>query len=146
MYHQRAIGRHGLAHALERERKQRRIERQHLGVDGGIGAVAELDDQRRLAGIEPIAEIYADRGYTEKGGLIPRGQKGAMIEDPDEAADRVVKMVEAGAVITASGAHLKAPIRSVCVHGDSPHAVESARRVRAKLEAAGVKVAPFSGP
>jgi UPF0271 protein len=67
-----------------------------------------------------------------------------MIEDPDEAADRVVKMVEAGAVITASGARLKAPIQSVCVHGDSPHAVESARRVRAKLEAAGVKVAPFS--
>lgn len=96
------------------------------------------------AGIEPIAEIYADRGYTEKGNLIPRGQKGAMIEDPDEAADRVVKMVEAGAVITASGARLKAPIQSVCVHGDSPHAVESARRVRAKLEAVGVKVAPFS--
>jgi len=53
-------------------------------------------------------------------------------------------MVEAGAVITASGARLKAPIESVCVHGDSPHAVESARRVREKLEAAGIKVAPFS--
>ena len=126
------------------------VARAVRAVDSSLKYLAiTLSEQVRAmerAGIEPIAEIYADRGYTEKGGLIPRGQKGAMIEDPDEAADRVVKMVEAGAVITASGAHLKAPIRSVCVHGDSPHAVESARRVRAKLEAAGVKVAPFSGP
>jgi UPF0271 protein len=117
-------------------------------VDASLKYLAiTLSEQFRAmerAGIEPVAEIYADRGYSEKGSLIPRGQQGAMIEDPDEAADRVVRMVEAGAVITASGARLKAPIESVCVHGDSPHAVESARRVREKLESAGIKVAPFS--
>ncbi len=96
------------------------------------------------AGITAIPEIFADRGYTEDGHLIPRGQPGAMIHDPDEAAERMLVMVEAGAIITATGKHLKTEIGSICVHGDSPPAVEIARRVRARLEGAGVTVAPFT--
>ena len=71
-------------------------------------------------------------------------QPGAMIEGAEEAAARVLEMVQAGAVITASGKHLPTLIRSICVHGDSVHAVESARCVRKTLEAAGVALAPFS--
>jgi UPF0271 protein len=67
-----------------------------------------------------------------------------MIEEPERAAERVLKMVESGAVITNGGTKLKTDIKSVCVHGDSSYAVESARRVRARLEAAGITVAPFS--
>jgi 5-oxoprolinase (ATP-hydrolysing) subunit A len=107
-------------------------------------ALSEQIGAAERAGLKPVSEIFADRGYTEKGGLIPRGQEGAMIEDPDAAAARVLAMIEAGAVITASGARLKTPIQSVCVHGDSPGAVETARRVRAKLEGAGLTLAPFA--
>ena len=95
-------------------------------------------------GLTGIAEIFADRGYTEDGHLIPRGQPGAMILDPDEAAQRMIAMVKAGAIITASGKHIPTASGSICVHGDSAHAVESARRVRAGLEAAGVTVAAFA--
>src|SRR5262245_61406 len=94
--------------------------------------------------IAVVAEIYADRGYTEEGRLMPRGRPGAVIEDAEEAADRVLAMVVEGAVITASGARLKTPIGSICTHGDSPGAVSMARRVRTKLEAAGVTIAPFA--
>jgi 5-oxoprolinase (ATP-hydrolysing) subunit A len=97
-------------------------------------------------GIAAVAEIYADRGYTEEGRLMPRGKPGALIEDPEEAADRVLAMVESGAVITHSGAKLKTPIGSICTHGDSAHAVAMARLVRARLEAAGVTIAPFTSP
>lgn len=107
-------------------------------------ALSETVKSAEAAGLRSIQEIYADRGYTEKGSLIPRGQLGAMIEDPDAAADRVLAMVESGAVITHAGTRLKTPIESVCVHGDSRHAVESARKVRERLEFAGVTVAPFS--
>ena len=62
----------------------------------------------------------------------------------DEAAQRMVQMVQEGAIITASGKRIKTAIGSICVHGDSAHAVESARRVRAGLEAAGVKVSAFA--
>jgi UPF0271 protein len=106
-----------------------------------------LSEQLRAAeavGVKSIAEIFADRGYTEQGRLIQRGTPGAMIDDPDEAASRMLAMIEAGALITAAGTHLPTAIGSICVHGDSPHAVQMARRVRAKLEKAGVTIAAFS--
>jgi UPF0271 protein len=53
-------------------------------------------------------------------------------------------MIEAGAIITEAGTHLPTPIGSVCVHGDSPHAVDTAQQVRARLRAAGITVAPFA--
>jgi len=117
-------------------------------VDGSLSimaiALSEQVKAAEAAGLRPIPEIFADRGYTEKGTLVPRGQPGAMIEEAEQAAERVLKMVESGAVITNGGTKLKTDIKSVCVHGDSSYAVESARRVRARLEAAGVTVAPFS--
>ena len=90
-----------------------------------------------------FSQIYADRAYTEAGTLVPRAEPGAVIHDADEAAARVVAMVEAGALITVSGAHLETPIDSVCVHGDSPHAIATARTVRRTLESVGAIVAPF---
>ena len=53
-------------------------------------------------------------------------------------------MVQSGAIITVGGTHLKTPIGSICTHGDSPHAVDMARRLRMQLEAAGVQVAAFA--
>jgi UPF0271 protein len=96
------------------------------------------------AGLRTVAEIFADRGYTEDGHLIPRGQPGALITDPDTAAARVIAMIEAGAIITQGGTRLPTPIGSVCVHGDSAHAVETAQRIRTRLQVAGITVAPFA--
>src|SRR5260221_3543646 len=116
-------------------------------VDPGLAllanALTELVAAGEAAGLEIHREIYADRGYTETGQLIPRGQPGAMIEGAEEAAARVLELVEAGAVITASGKHLPTPIRSICVHGDSDHAVATASRVREQLEQAGIVLKPF---
>ncbi|KMO33288.1 hypothetical protein VQ03_25230 [Methylobacterium tarhaniae] len=94
-------------------------------------------------GLDVHQEIFADRGYTEAGFLIPRGQPGALITDEAQAAERVLAMVQEGAIIAASGRRLPTPIRSVCVHGDSAHAVATARAVRTRLEGAGVRLAPF---
>ena len=95
------------------------------------------------AGLEVHQEIFADRGYTEDGLLIPRSQPGAFVTDPDTAADRVLRMVLGGIILTASGRELPTPIRSICVHGDTAHAVATARAVRAILEGGGVTLAPF---
>ena len=65
-----------------------------------------------------------------------------MITDPHAASARVLAMVTEGALITAAGARIKTPIRSVCVHSDSPEAVETAKRVRASLEKAGLTIVP----
>jgi UPF0271 protein len=123
------------------------IARAIRAVDPGLAllaiALTEMAAAGEAAGLEIHQEIYADRGYTETGQLISRSKPGAMIEDSEEAAARVLAMVQAGSVITASGKHLPTPIRSICVHGDSEHAVATASLVRARLEQAGIALKPF---
>jgi 5-oxoprolinase (ATP-hydrolysing) subunit A len=96
------------------------------------------------AGLRVHAEIFADRGYTEDGQLIPRGQAGALITDADAAAERVLTMVRSGGLVTARGTHLPTRINSICVHGDSAHAVTLARAVRALLKSAGIALRAFA--
>ena len=123
------------------------VARAIVAVDRNLAALAIARSEQvhaaERAGLRVFSQIYADRAYTDQGTLVPRAQPGAVIHDADEAAARVVAMVEASALITVSGARLKTPIDSVCVHGDSPNAIAAARTVRAKLEAAGATVAPF---
>lgn len=117
------------------------VDRALIWLTIAAGEQTRAADALGLAG---VAEIYADRGYTSAGHLVPRGQPGAMVLDPRKAAARVVAMVEEGAIIANDGARIATPIGSVCVHGDNAHAVESARMVRAALEQAGVALAAFA--
>jgi UPF0271 protein len=95
------------------------------------------------AGMRPITEGFADRGYTPDGRLVPRREPGALVEDPAAVAGRAVRMATEGVVVAVDGTPLLMPVESVCVHGDTPGAVELARAVRAALTAAGVAVRPF---
>lgn len=97
------------------------------------------------AGLRPVAEGFADRGYTSEGTLVPRGEPGALVSDPAVVADRAVRMARDGVVEAVDGTQLVLPVESVCVHGDSPGAVEMARAVRAALAEAGLGPAPFAG-
>lgn len=118
------------------------IARAVRAVDPGLGLLAIARTEQvaagEAAGLAVHAEIFADRGYTEAGQLIPRGQPGALITAAEAAADRVLAMVQAGGILTAEGTLLPTRIDSVCVHGDSAHAVGMAQSVRARLEAAGI--------
>jgi UPF0271 protein len=67
-----------------------------------------------------------------------------MITDHEEAAARVIEMVTEGVIVTATGKRLPTPVRSICVHGDSSHAVTMARHVRKALERAGITLAAFA--
>ena len=82
--------------------------------------------------------------HAEDGQIIARSEPGAMITAPETAARRVVEMVKEGVVITASGKRLPTPFHSICVHGDSPHAVVMARRVRQALEDANIRLSAFA--
>jgi UPF0271 protein len=94
--------------------------------------------------LQPVAEAFADRGYADDGSLVPRGQPGALITDPAVVAARAVAMVTEGVVDTVEGHRLELSPRSVCVHGDTPGAVNLATAVRIELERAGVTLAPFA--
>ena len=95
------------------------------------------------AGLPTVAEAFADRGYAADGRLVPRSHPQALLHDPGEVAERVLRIAAEGTLLAVDGTLLAVPARSVCTHGDTPGAVELARAVRARLEAAGVTIAPF---
>lgn len=97
------------------------------------------------AGLRPVPEGFADRGYTAEGSLVRRGESGALVQDAEAVAERAVRMALEGVVVAVDGTALRVPVESVCVHGDTPGAAGLARAVRAALEAAGATVGPFSG-
>jgi UPF0271 protein len=88
-------------------------------------------------------EIFADRAYNDDATLVDRSIDGAVIHDPDIAGARMVEMVKAGAIITQSGKRIPAAIDTICLHGDTPTAVEIARAVRTALESATITVETF---
>lgn len=95
-------------------------------------------------GLATAREIYADRTYDDSGNLTSRKKPGSVLHDPAEAATRVLRMVQDRAITTVTGKRIPAEIETICVHSDSPGAIDTARQVRAMLEASGVTVAPFA--
>jgi 5-oxoprolinase (ATP-hydrolysing) subunit A len=110
-----------------------------LGLPGSV--FLELAEQ---AGLAPRGEAFADRGYTAEGRLVPRAQPGAVLHDPGEVVARSVAMARDRKVTSVDGAEVGVDAVSLCVHGDTPGAVDLARAVRAALEDAGLVVAPFA--
>ncbi len=96
------------------------------------------------AGLPAVTEAFADRAYTDQGTLVPRGQGGAVITDADAVVERSVDLARTGTVVSHSGERIPVRARSLCLHGDTPGAVELARRVRAELAASGVPVEAFA--
>ncbi|SCD75164.1 UPF0271 protein [Streptomyces sp. AmelKG-A3] len=115
---------------------------------GGRPAVLGLPGSRLLAhareaGLTAVEEAFADRAYTPRGTLVPRGEEGAVVHDADEVVRRSVGMAVERAVTGVDGSRIPVDARSLCVHGDTPGAAALARRVRTALEDAGVTVRAF---
>jgi UPF0271 protein len=108
-------------------------------------ALGEMEKLAPDMGLTIRSEIFADRAYTDAGFLVDRKLPGAVIHDPQEIARRILSMLREGAIETITGQRLATPIDSICVHSDTPSAVEIARTLRASLEAAGVTIRPFAG-
>ncbi|TCC41038.1 LamB/YcsF family protein [Kribbella speibonae] len=97
------------------------------------------------AGLTVVHEAFADRAYTPAGTLVSRRSPGAVLHDADEIALRCTAMASGQPIRDVDGGSLVVDAASICVHGDTPGAVEIARRVRAAVEGAGVTLRPFTG-
>lgn len=98
----------------------------------------------RDLGLRCVPEAFADRAYRPDGALVSRRDRGAVIHDPEEVSERVAMMVARGEVTAIDGSVIPITAESICVHGDSPGAVEIATAVRERLAADRVDVKPFS--
>ncbi|MDQ2849352.1 5-oxoprolinase subunit PxpA [Dermatophilaceae bacterium Sec6.4] len=110
-----------------------------LGLPGSVFLA-----QAQARGLRTIAEAFADRGYTPQATLVPRHEPGALLHDPDEVAARMLRLVQQGVITAVDGSTVKVRAQSVCVHGDSPGAVDMARAVRSALVREGVEVGSFA--
>jgi UPF0271 protein len=103
----------------------------------------ELEAAGRAAGLPTYSEIFADRAYLPNGRLVPRSRPDAMVHEAKAAADRMIGFLDTGLMPVVGGDPIPLAAQSICVHGDSPDAVAMAREIRARLQAAGVVLAPF---
>ena len=110
-----------------------------LGLPGSVLATAAAD-----AGVDFVAEAFVDRGYSPAGRLLPRSEPGAVHKSVDAAVAQAVGIAVSHSVAAVDGSPLAVAAASLCIHGDTPHAVDVARAVRAALLAADVTLAPFS--
>jgi 5-oxoprolinase (ATP-hydrolysing) subunit A len=124
------------------------IARAVKAVDAGLvnlcmpGLAMERASER--VGVPVAREFFADRTYEDDGQLTPRSKPGAVLHDPEAAADRVLRTLSDGALTTTTGRRIPVAVDTICVHGDEPSAVAMARTVRAALEANGFTLSPFT--
>jgi UPF0271 protein len=99
------------------------------------------------AGLALVPEGFPDRGYRSDGHLVPRGEPGALVDDPAEVGRRALSLAQRSGLESVDGSWVSIGAATLCVHGDGPGAAGNARAVRAALEAGGVRVRPFvTGP
>lgn len=109
-----------------------------LGLPG-----SEVLRLAEAAGLRGVSEAFADRAYTADGTLVSRAQPGAVLHDPAEVAEHVLRMATEQSVRAIDGSILKIRAESICVHGDSPGAVAMATAVKSALGDAGVSIGSF---
>ncbi|MBQ6476002.1 MAG: 5-oxoprolinase subunit PxpA [Clostridia bacterium] len=107
-------------------------------------AGSEMIRAAEEVGIRAAQEVFADRAYEEDGALVARSKPGAMITDEDEAAKRVLRMVQEGKVTAITGKDISIKADSVCVHGDSPKTLAFIRKLREEMAANGISISPLT--
>jgi UPF0271 protein len=101
---------------------------------------SELARAGEAHSLQIAREIFADRSYLNDGWLVPRTRPDALLRDPKEAAQRVLRMLREGKVRSVEDRDVEVQGETICVHGDTPRAVEFARELRIQLESEGVRI------
>lgn len=104
-------------------------------LPGGVAV-----DIAERVGLRVIREAFADRGYNPDGTLVSRREPGAVLQDPEDVAKLVLQVAATGSVTAIDGTEVKVQAESVCVHGDSPGAVEMTQRVARTLHDEGIRI------
>lgn len=96
--------------------------------------------QAQLLGLQTASEVFADRAYEDDGTLVARTKPGAMITDEEEAVRRVIGMIKDHTVTSINGNQIHMVPDSVCVHGDSDHALLFVKKIRTALAAENISI------
>ena len=107
-----------------------------------LAGTAQMEAVKHL-GCKWVGEVFADRAYNDDGTLVDRSLPGAVIHDAAEAGLRIAEMITEGSIITQSGKRIITDIHTICLHGDTPQAIDIAKSVRSALEQSGISLQKF---
>ena len=109
------------------------------------GARGEVMRQvARQVGLKVAFEAFPDRSYTTEGMLVPRGVPGAVVSDPAEVAEISLRVALEQKMIADDGTVIDLEAQTLCVHGDTPTALDLVQAIRNTLIGNGVEVAPMA--
>ena len=108
------------------------------------GPNSEMGRAAKVHGLRFITEGFIDRRYTDDGHLQNRAIDGAVIKDQSLRMQQALSLAVQNTVNTASGKPMTIKAQSLCLHGDSAGAVETAKQARTVLEAAGITIKAFA--
>ncbi len=100
-------------------------------------------DLAQTMGVRVAREVFADRAFDANGTLVPRSRPGSVIHDRTEVVERSLRMVQEGRVRAITGEEIALQADTICLHGDTPGAVDLAQALKAAFEKAGVRLAPM---
>ena len=135
----RAVGDKDIAAAIVKAIRKIDDELIHVVLANSV-----WEDVARNENVAVARECYADRAVTPEGTLVPRSQPGSVIHDVDEVTSRSLRLASEGKVIASDGNDIDFEADTICLHGDTPGAVEMAASVRKTIEASGIEVKPLA--
>ena len=97
-------------------------------------------DVAKGMGMRVAREVFADRAVNSDGTLVPRSKEGSVIHDTNEVVERSLRMVTEGKILSVEGDIVEVEADSICLHGDTPGAVDMAKTLKREFLAAGVEV------
>ncbi|WP_221886243.1 LamB/YcsF family protein [Campylobacter sp. MIT 99-7217] len=109
-----------------------------MGLSGSL-----MGEIAKKKGLRYANEVFADRAYNDDVTLVSRKLAGAVIEDEDEAIERVVAMIKDHKTTSINGKEIDLEVDSICVHGDNVKALNFVKRIRKTLEQEGIKICPL---
>ena len=95
-------------------------------------------------GLRVAREIFADRAMNSDGSLVSRSREGSVIHDVEEVVERSLRMVTESRAVAITGEEMEVEAESLCLHGDTPGAVEMAKTLERQLRASGVDIVPVA--
>jgi len=99
-----------------------------------------LVEAAETVGLQAAREVFADRAYSHDGNLVPRSEKGAVLQDEDLAVKRIVRIIKEGKVKTITGEDIKLQGDTICVHGDNKKALGFVKKIRGALEKESIQI------
>ncbi|WP_367104241.1 5-oxoprolinase subunit PxpA [uncultured Psychrobacter sp.] len=106
-----------------------------MGLSGG-----QLVKAAKAHNMQVISEVFADRNYENDGSLVSRTKDNALITDPKEASRHALEMITEGVVTSVDGKKVPVEAQSICLHGDSEHAVAFAKDIKEQLQQQGIEI------